>query len=89
MQYHKMGISGRFGRNPVALANAAQCPKRIKSADREASGGESDGAGPGKLNEWPVSGTAVTSLDDVHGEGFRAPSGVRKPPKYEPAGRLR
>ena len=28
----------------------------------------------------------ATSLNGDHGEGFRMPFGVRKPPKHEPAG---
>jgi hypothetical protein len=34
----------------------------------------------------PVCGSRASSLNGQHGEGFRMPFGVRKPPKHEPAG---
>jgi hypothetical protein len=33
-----------------------------------------------------LSSNEPLSLSDRHGEGFRMPSGVGKPPKHEPAG---
>jgi hypothetical protein len=34
----------------------------------------------------PKSEFVLTPRKVSHGEGFRMPSGVRKPPKHEPAG---
>jgi hypothetical protein len=38
------------------------------------------------VGHCPLWRSPIARLSDRHGEGFRMPSGVGKPPKHEPAG---